>query len=93
MLETRTDARADYKALEEQGGEWAVPWGVRRALGLWTFSKVTDQIDLAKGVLASRDALAEAAAAIDVEPLADYETQYQDAVDLAETDIVEQMGR
>lgn len=66
MLDERATARVAYRRLEDDGGDWAPPLAVRRAMADWTFDTAAGLIDDAEAVLDVRDDLDEAAAALGV---------------------------
>jgi hypothetical protein len=90
-LDERSAAREAFGELVEAGGEWAVPYGIRRAMGNWSFVRAEEQMELAHEVLEARDALADAAAELGVTPLASYETEYQDTLEVSDLDVIAEM--
>jgi hypothetical protein len=85
-MDRRHQAREDYAALAEAGADWAVPLGVREAMGGWSFDVAGDRMEAARAVLEARDELGAAAGAAGLTVPAgeegSYETARQDA-DLA----------
>src|SRR5688500_5666422 len=67
-LEERTEARNAYRALIEAGEAWLPPWYVRQPMGDWRFDLAATRMDDALEVLQLREQVADAAAALDLEP-------------------------
>ena len=57
LLTERSRARAAYMSLQQHGGEWAPPLGVRRAMDTWSFTEAIARMKKAETVLDLRDAL------------------------------------
>ena len=84
LLADRDKARAQYAALNERGGEWIAPLGVRRLMEDWAFTEAMALIDDAEAALDERDALAELLADTNIAIPADLRTAYEAATtDLA----------
>ncbi len=82
MVQQRALARTQYGVLEERGGSWAPPVGIRRKMSDWEFNSAAQSIEEAVAVLDDRDALRVVAAAANLEIHDGPELQYQDAVEL-----------
>jgi len=83
LLPARADARETYVALAALAGGWAAPAAVRLAMDGWRFDEAGAGIAAATGVVERRDAVAELAAAQDLEPPDDLEARYEAAADVA----------
>lgn len=83
LLEERSAAREEYRALVARHGEWPVPWSIREPMALWEFATATDRIAAAEAVLALRDEIAAAAAPLGLVPPASLERAYQSATSVA----------
>lgn len=79
-LEARTDARADYEALREDGGSWTPPLEVRTVMASWEFNGLAEAISEAEQVLDLRHDIDEALLGHDVGGL-ELEQQYESARD------------
>jgi hypothetical protein len=66
LLSKRTSARTDYQRTMEAAGDWRLPYQIRYEMGAWQFDEVTSLLTDARGVLADRDRIAAAAAALDL---------------------------
>jgi len=88
-LETRAEARLDYADLLEAGGTWLPGPVIRRPMTSWQFGDATLAMGAARTVLADRDDLDRAAAALGLAIPADLEITYEAAAsssDLADLD-------
>ncbi|MEX0847949.1 MAG: hypothetical protein WD023_09240 [Ilumatobacteraceae bacterium] len=83
LLADRATARLAYAQLRTDGGSWAPPIAVRRAMAAWTFDSATDQIEAAEAVLVQRDVLAQRSSTLGFALAADAESAYEGADDLA----------
>jgi hypothetical protein len=79
LIDRRHDARAAYRELVTAGDGWQPPWSVRRSMGEWKFDLADNAMDQATAVLALRDDIDEAAAALDLEPDDALRTAYETA--------------
>lgn len=69
LLASRTDARAVYDDLVEQGDGWTPPLEVRMIMSRWDFPALDDAVAEAEDVLAVRDDIEAALAGLDVADL------------------------
>lgn len=83
LLPDRTAARTAYAQLRTDGGTWAPPVAVRRAMAAWAFDDARTQIDAAEAVLALRDTLAQRATTLGITLATSAEAAYEGATDLA----------
>jgi hypothetical protein len=83
LLADRAAARAAYRALATDGGEWAPPMVVRRTMTNWSFTEATGLIDAAEAVLALRTTLEQRSAELDV----GYPDQFEADYEAADTDL------
>ena len=83
LLPARADARETYEALAAVADGWAAPVGVRLAMDGWRFDEAGAGIEVATSVIERRDAVAELAAAQDLEPPGGLEAEYEAATDVA----------
>ena len=90
-LADRAAARESYAELAEVSGDWAMPFGIRRAMGNWAFPRAETLMDAAHDIIDAHDELVAATAVIEVQPTDDYETVYEAATDVDELDLVERM--
>lgn len=88
-LPVRATARDLYAELDERGGDWAPPLGVRTAMGEWLWSTADDEIIGAGEVLDARDELDIKARALGIDYPAALETSYESAGSAATLDEVE----
>jgi hypothetical protein len=79
LLATREQARADYRTLLGEGAGWLPPWSVRKPLGAWDFGAAESAIHEAERVLAERDQISSAAAALDLVPPTGLRQAYEDS--------------
>ena len=79
MLDRRHDARSAYRELITAGEDWLPPWYVRRPMGEWKFDLAEDAMDEAMAVLALRNDVDDAAAALGLEPDDALGTAYETA--------------
>ena len=79
LLDDRDEALEVYDALEEHGGEWAPPLGIRRSMTNWSFDSAIDRIEGAEAVLDLRDQLDTASQAAGAEYPDTLEEGYQEA--------------
>ena len=79
LLADRHDAREQYRALLAAGEGWLPPWFVRGEMSSWAFADARNAMDRATAVLALRDAVAEAAAALALQPDDALRTAYETA--------------
>jgi hypothetical protein len=89
-LDARADARLDYADLLDQGGAWLPGPVIRQPMTSWQFDDAAFAMDEARTVLADRDGLERAAAALGLAIPADLEITYEAAgssSDLADLDI------
>jgi len=82
-LSERRDALLEYEALDRAAADWAPPLVVRRSLTAWDFEAATEAIDMARQVLAARDAADALANELDVRAERNTEPGYEAADDLA----------
>jgi hypothetical protein len=80
-LSKRTSARAAYRALVAAGDGWLPGWYVRGRMGDWEFDKATARMAEATAILALRDEVLVAAAAIGLQPDGALRTAYVQAKD------------
>ncbi|HYK96721.1 MAG TPA: hypothetical protein VE011_12795 [Candidatus Dormibacteraeota bacterium] len=80
-LDTRTPARVKYRALLAAGAGWLPPWYVRKLMDTWTFVGASKAMDAATTVLALRDQVESAAAALGLEPDVSLRKAYEGATD------------
>jgi hypothetical protein len=80
-LDNRAAARKQYRDLLAAGGGWLPPWYVRRQMDSWTFVSASKAMDAATAVLALRDQVQVAAAALGLEPDDSLRTAYEGATD------------
>lgn len=80
LLRDRREARATYEDLDQAGGEWAVPVGVRAQMTLWRFADARSLMKIATPVLDLRDDLAAASADLGLTPPADVEAPFEEAL-------------
>lgn len=80
-LQLRATARHSYTALEERGGEWRPPLGVRRAMAAWAFADAEALIERALVVLDRRDQLTAALAGSAIDLPDDLRKAYEAATD------------
>jgi hypothetical protein len=78
-LEDRAAARRAYRGLLDAGGGWLPGWYVRKPMGEWSFVTAEKRIEAATAVLALRDQVEAAAAALDLEPDGALRTAYEAA--------------
>lgn len=96
LLDDRATARDAYHGLADDGGEWAVPDGLRDEMEGWQFDDAQALVTTAQEVLAARDDL-NAIAADMGQPYPDgFETEYQaatsgDDLDAVTADIADQI--
>jgi hypothetical protein len=67
-LPDRAAARTAYRVLLDAGAGWRPGWYVRKPMGEWSFATAEKRIEAATAVLALRDQVEAAAAALDLEP-------------------------
>jgi hypothetical protein len=79
LIDRRHDARAAYRELVTAGDGWQPPWYVRRPMGEWKFDLAEDAMDQATAVLALRDEVDAAAAALAIEPDDAFRAAYETA--------------
>lgn len=77
LLNERAAARRSYETLVGDGGGWAPPVAVRRALGAWRFGTARELIDGAGRALERRALVDAAAGAIGLEPAAAARLAYE----------------
>jgi hypothetical protein len=80
-LENRGPARTQYRAVLAAGAGWLPPWYVRKQMDSWTFVGAGKAMDAASAVLALRDQVQAAAAALGLEPDGSLRTAYEGATD------------
>ena len=96
LLDERDSARDAYHALADEGGEWAVPDGLREEMEAWQFEDAQALVSTAEEVLAARDDLDTIAADMG-QPYPDgFEAGYQaatsdDDLDAVADDIADQI--
>jgi hypothetical protein len=78
-LDAREAAREAYHALDDAGGEWAVPYLVRERMWSWAFDEATAGMTAASVVLDDRDALAAVSARLGAATPNDVETRFEEA--------------
>jgi hypothetical protein len=76
-LEERGEARTAYRELIQAGEGWLPPWYVRQPMGDWRFDLARTRMDEALGMLRLRDQVADAAAALDLQPDDALRTAYE----------------
>lgn len=79
LVARRHDAREQYRALLAAGEGWLPPWYVRSEMSSWAFADATAAMDQATAVLALRDDVEEAAAALALEPDDALRSAYENA--------------
>jgi hypothetical protein len=80
-LNERTTARTAYRALLEAGDGWLPGWYVRGRMGDWEFEQARTRMAEATAVLALRDQVTAAAAALGLAPDGALRTAYERAKD------------
>jgi hypothetical protein len=88
-LDDRDAAREAYRALDDAGGEWAVPYLVRERMWSWAFDEATDGITAASEVLDDRDALTAVSARLGAASPDDVEARFEAAVSIPALDAIE----
>jgi len=78
-LDNLAPARKQYRALLVAGAGWLPPLYVRKQMDSWTFVGAGKAMDAATGVLALRDQVTAAAAALGLEPDGSLRTAYEGA--------------
>ncbi len=76
-LPARAAARDQYAALVAAGAGWSPPYPVRAAMSDWDFDTATTRMQAASAILATRDQLAVAVKALDLEVPRAFERQYE----------------
>jgi hypothetical protein len=79
LLDQRAKARAAYTALESDGGAWAPPLLLRRAMGDWQFDRAGELIAQADRALGRRAALQRLTRRLDLDEPARLEAAYEGA--------------
>jgi hypothetical protein len=80
-LDNRGPARKQYRALLAAGAGWLPPWYVRKQMDTWTFVGAGKAMDAATAVLALRDQVQAAAAALGLQPDRSLRKAYESATD------------
>ena len=76
-LQERAEARTAYRELIQAGEGWLPPWYVRQPMGDWRFDLAATRMDDALEVLALRDQVTDASAALDLQPDDALRTAYE----------------
>lgn len=79
LLSERAAAREAYASLQQHGGEWAPPLGVRQLMDAWSFTDAIDLMKKAETVLDLRDTLVTDLEGTDIAVPDDLVTAYEDA--------------
>jgi len=80
-LQLRATARRSYAHLEQRGGDWRPPRGVRQAMAAWAFADAEELIERAIVVLDRRDQLDAALAGSQIDMPDDLREAYEAATD------------
>lgn len=77
LLDERSEARQHYAATLDEAGDWELPRQLRHVMAAWEFDQATDLLGQADDVLRDRDAIAAAAATLELVPPSRLESLFE----------------